>query len=144
MILGIGVDLVEVGRFKSWLNYSEEQLLKIFSPSELEVIFSGTQEIAMQRMATRYAAKEAFYKAFSAMLIKLNKTQKTITFMSICRAISVLPGYWDVPVLAVDWKFLEEKLVSKMPEVDINLSLSHEKNYAVAYVIIQNMIVGKD
>ncbi len=137
MILGIGVDLVEVDRFKSWLDYSEEQLLKIFSASELEDIFSGSQEFAIQRMASRYAAKEAFYKAFSAMLVRLNKTQKTISFFSICRMVSVESGEWEVPVFNVDWKILENKLKNNITEVEINLSLSHEKCYAVAHVVIQ-------
>lgn len=137
MILGIGVDVIEVDRFKPWINYSRDQLLKVFSELELEDIFSGTHDFAMQRMAARYAAKEAFYKALSAMLVKLKKTQKTIPFLSTCRAVSIASGQWEVPVFVVDWKFFEEKLMNKIPDVEINLSLSHEKKYAVAYVIIQ-------
>ena len=40
-------------------------------------------------------------------------------------------------MVEVDWKFFEKKFEIQIPEVDINLSISHEKEYAVAYVIIQ-------
>ena len=137
MILGIGVDIVKVGRFKFWLEYSREQLLRVFSPREIENIFSDPRELASQRMASRFAAKEAFYKALSVAMIKLDKTEKTIAFLSACKAITIVPGKWDIPTVEVEWKFFENALGVEIPEFDINLSISHEKEYAVAYVIIQ-------
>lgn len=137
MVLGIGVDIVEVDRFKLWVNYSSEHLLRVFSVSELEYIFAGSQDFAIQKMATRYAAKEAFYKAFSAMLLKLKKTQKTISFLSTCRVVSIALDHWEVPAFVIDWNFFEDKLMNTMPDVEVNLSMSHEKKYAIAYVIIQ-------
>jgi phosphopantetheine--protein transferase-like protein len=137
MILGIGADIVQTQRFNSWLEYSKEHLLRVFSQSELDHIFSGTQELAVQRMASHFAAKEAFYKALSATLIKLKKIEKTVEFLSTCMAVSIASGQWEVPTVIVDWCFFEEKLATKLPALDINLSISHEKDYAVAYVIIQ-------
>jgi phosphopantetheine--protein transferase-like protein len=137
MILGIGVDIVQTQRFKPWLEYSKDQLLRVFSQQEIEYIFSGTQELIMQRMASRFAAKEAFYKAFSATLIKLKKTEKTVTFLSTCMAVSIASGQWEVPEIVVDWSFFEKRLATALPLLDINLSISHEKEYAIAYAIIQ-------
>jgi holo-[acyl-carrier protein] synthase len=136
MILGIGVDIVQTQRFNPWLEYSKEQLLRVFSQREIDYIFSGSQELIMQRMSSRFAAKEAFYKALSAALVKLEKTEKTFTFLSACKAVSIVSGQWEVPEVVVDWSFFEEKLATVLPEFDINLSMSHEKDYAVAYVII--------
>ena len=48
-----------------------------------------------------------------------------------------MSGSWEVPQLVVDWGFFEKRLATKLPDLDTNLSISHEKDYAVAYVIIQ-------
>lgn len=137
MVLGIGVDIVQVNRFKFWIGCPEKQLLHVFSQPEIEHIFSGTQELAMQRMASRFAAKEAFYKALSNTLTRFKKTEETISFLSSCKAVWVMSGSWDVPQLVVDWSFFEKRLAIKLPNLDTNLSISHEKDYAVAYVMIQ-------
>lgn len=137
MILGIGVDVVEVERFKTWVDYPLQQLLRIFSQSELDSIFNVETELRIQRMASRFAAKEAFYKALSATLVKLGKTRKKIHFIATCKAIKVKTIQWEIPTIDVNWKFFEERLEIKFPKFEINLSLSHEKNYSVAYVIIQ-------
>jgi phosphopantetheine--protein transferase-like protein len=136
VILGVGVDIVQTQRFKPWLEYSKERLLRVFSQQEIDFIFSGSHELAMQRMSSRYAAKEAFYKALSATLVKLEKTEKSFAFLSMCKAISIASGKWEVPEIVVDWNFFEKKLAIELPKFDINFSMSHEKDYAVAYVII--------
>lgn len=136
MILGIGVDIVQVSRFNSWIDYSREQLLRIFSPEELENIFSENSEFIVQRMASRFAAKEACYKAFSAMLVKLKQTNKEISFLPTCEHISVKIVEFGIPKLNVNLKFFEQKLAIKLPEIEFNLSLSHEKEYAIAFVTI--------
>ncbi|MFA6534776.1 MAG: 4'-phosphopantetheinyl transferase superfamily protein [Candidatus Babeliales bacterium] len=137
MVLGIGVDIVQVSRFKFWVNYPAQQLAHVFSQPEIEYIFSGSQELTMQRMASRFAAKEAFYKALSNTLTRFKKTEETISFLSSCKAVWVMSGPWEVPQLVVDWSFFEKRLAIKLPDLDTNLSISHEKDYAVAYVIIQ-------
>lgn len=137
MVLGIGVDIVQVNRFKFWVNCPEQQLSHVFSPPELEYIFSDVQELTMQRMAARFAAKEAFYKALSNTLTRFKKTEETISFLSSCKAVWVMSGSWEVPQLVVDWSFFEKRLATKLPDLDTNLSISHEKEYAVAYVMIQ-------
>ena len=80
MVLGVGVDIVQINRFKFWIEYPKAQLSHVFSKPELDYIFSGTQELAMQRMASRFAAKEAFYKALSNTLTRFKKTEETIRF----------------------------------------------------------------
>ena len=51
-------------------------------------------------MAARFAAKEAFYKALSAILVKLKKTEKTFTF-SVTAPQS--PGVFNF-----QWRMVEE------------------------------------
>jgi len=157
MILGIGTDIVQVSRFKSWQNYSEEQLLRIFSEYELKIAlrdagFAGSSRLRqgfvghagrtvvgvldLQSLASRFAAKEAFFKALSTALVKLNLTQKTFSFLFACQNVEVIKGEWDVPELKVDWEIFQEKVGKKLPKLNVDLSISHEKEYAISFVVI--------
>ena len=62
---GIGVDIEDIERFRSFDTHGRETLLnKIFTKSELEYCFSKRN--ATSHLAVRYAAKEAVMKALSA------------------------------------------------------------------------------
>ena len=87
-------------------------------------------------LAARFAAKEAFFKALSAALVKLDYTNKEFTLLFLCRHVSVVKSTWDVPVLKIDWTAIEEKIEKKLPVFKVELSISHEKEYAVAFVVI--------
>ena len=55
MIVGIGIDVTQVSRFSEAAARTPALLDKIFTPAE--------HDTSMQRMAGRFAAKEAFAKA---------------------------------------------------------------------------------
>ena len=85
MILGIGTDVVQVSRFERWRKYKKEQLLRIFSPQELNDCFvEGVLNI--EKLASRFAAKEAFFKAFSQMLVRLQVTRVPFSFLFACHS----------------------------------------------------------
>jgi phosphopantetheine--protein transferase-like protein len=146
MILGIGTDIVLVERFFRWNNYSKEQLQKIFSQQEiLDCCEQGTRTIKIfryrtQSLAARFAAKEAFYKAFSSMLLSFNiMPQRKISFLLICKHIHVLVDSLGRPVFHVNWEPLIDKIGCTIPSVNVHLSLTHEKNIALAFVIISEI-----
>jgi len=61
-IVGVGVDLVEVKRFKDSVKRGGERFLnRLFTPSELA--YAKARKAAMQHLAARFAAKEAIVKA---------------------------------------------------------------------------------
>lgn len=63
MILGIGTDLIEVFRLeKLYQDHGKEKLLKIFSLEELNYCLQSVTRA--QRLALRFAVKEACFKAF--------------------------------------------------------------------------------
>ena len=64
MILGIGIDSVEIKRFEPWTSYSKNRLARIFSEHEITYSLSNPKKAA-ERLAARFAAKEAFFKALS-------------------------------------------------------------------------------
>ncbi|MDI3329738.1 MAG: holo-ACP synthase [Micrococcus sp.] len=58
MIIGIGVDVVEVSRFKGQLDKAAGLRERLFTPSE--------RELNVRSLAARFAAKEAIAKALGA------------------------------------------------------------------------------
>ena len=76
MIQAIGVDLVEIKRFERWHSYSDTTLKRIFSQQEIEYA-RAEPRLSAQRLAARFAVKEAAYKALS-----LN-----IPFLMACKAL---------------------------------------------------------
>ncbi len=136
MILGTGVDIVQVSRFERWKNYSEQQLLRIFSPTELADCRSDQGVYRLEKLATRFAAKEAFFKALSSALVTLGQTQTTFPFIAIAPLVCVHMGMWNTPELQLDWPKFKKKYSIDLPELKTKLSLSHEKTHAVAFVVI--------
>ncbi len=62
-VLGIGLDLIDLERFRLLYGDEEPELLKrCFTDDELTAAGSGPRRLA--RLAARFAAKEAAYKAF--------------------------------------------------------------------------------
>jgi len=136
MILGIGTDIVEVVRFQSWAHGPESRLLKIFSLSELAQCKAPDGQYLLEKLAARFAAKEAFYKALSATLTRLNLTAYTFSFMFACQHMSVMTTTWGVPMLEIDWAAFETKIKTVLPKLHVHVSLSHEKSLAIAFIII--------
>ena len=107
----IGTDIEDINRFKK---YSREKD-KIFSTEELEYSFS--QKKYAQHLAVRFCAKEAFIKAVSDMNIQLKHNE-----------IKILNKQNGKP---------EIKLPDKFKDFVCKVSLSHDKNKAVAFVTVE-------
>ena len=68
MIKGIGIDMVEIGRFqKAVERWNEAFLNRIFT--EREVQYSMQRRFPYQHLAARFAAKEAVIKAYGNTLV---------------------------------------------------------------------------
>jgi len=121
MILGHGIDVVEIPRMQRIIEkYGERFLEKYFDVSELE--YARDLKNIAPYFASRFAAKEAFSKAAGTGFAGF--------------------GFKDVFVTRVSGeppKFgFSEKLKTVLPgirESDFFLSISHEKKVAVASVI---------
>ena len=133
MILGIGVDIVEVARFAEWQSYSIDKLRNVFS--EKEIIAAPKQKTG-EYYASRFAAKEAFFKAISNALIFLEKTDQSFSFQFARQHVEVVKVTWKVPQLAVNWQAFEKKIGQELLPIQTHLSFSHEKFHAIAMVIL--------
>lgn len=124
MIYGVGTDIVEVKRFEKWIK--DPQMIKRFF-SDDEIIEKINVQADCEHYASRFAAKEAFSKALGTGFngITLNE-------------ISVVKNEEGKPFLNICGK-TKELLEKRCGKCNIHLSLSHEKEFAIAYVVIENI-----
>lgn len=123
MIIGIGVDITKVSRFEKWVKESH-MISRFFN--ERERNDSSSIQSACEHYAARFAAKEAFGKALGSGIIGFD-----------LKDIYIQNEASGKPCLFVEGKALE-LLKSKCENPIIHVSLSHEKEYATAFVVIES------
>lgn len=122
MIFGIGTDVVENKRFEKWI-HNTSMLNRFFNQNE--IIESTNDQKLIEHYASRFAAKEAFVKAMGTGFADFELKDIYVTHDELGK-----------PLLKVENKVLEQ-LQSKCKDFIIHLSLSHEKDYAIAFVVIE-------
>lgn len=123
MIIGIGVDTVEINRFNQWHSYSIKTLQRIFSHEEIVYCQENSLK-SSERFAVRFAAREALYKALCAAGVRL-------PFLTVCSYASIQKK-GAMPIIE-----LSEKSGLCNTGYLFHLSLSHSVTHAVAFVIIE-------
>ncbi len=114
MVLGVGVDIVKVEKIKNAVSrWGDDFINRVFNDHELDNISPG--RIYYQRLAGRFAAKEAVIKAVSK--------KYTLSFKNI----TVLNKSNGAPYCKID----------KGSDIDILISLTHIEDYAVACAVAQ-------
>lgn len=129
MILGTGIDLVEIVRFADWHKKDHKQLLRTFSQEEIDYCLSDVDKSA-QRFAVRFAAREALYKALCAAWATME-----IPFLTLCKSVAITKKH-RAPQLIIDWKQIDD-VPEEIKKIIIHCSLTHEKLHAVAMVTIE-------
>lgn len=127
MLKGIGIDLVEIERFSRWESYGS-RLQKVFTQEEIDYCLKN-RKLSAARFATRFAAKEALYKALSPHI-----TPST-SFQTLCRHCSVSISATG-PRMTVDLEKLGFPL-SGAHSLQVHLSLTHTATTAGAVVICE-------
>lgn len=123
MIIGIGCDAIEIKRVEKAVQ-REAFIKKVFSAAEAEYCRSkGGQQYAS--FAARFAAKEAVVKALGTGFRGGSLTEIEVVNDELGKPDIVLAGYYKD--LAV------QKGVRKC-----HLSLSHSKDTAIAYVVMED------
>jgi holo-[acyl-carrier protein] synthase len=122
MIIGIGTDIIEVDRIQSSIEkYGERFLKRIFTETEIEYCesFKGTKYL---HYAARFAAKESFSKAIGTGITRGFKFKE----------ISIRNERSGKPTVELAGDLLEN-----WGKYRIFVSLTHTKDNAVAYLIIE-------
>ncbi|MEU7986232.1 holo-ACP synthase [Streptosporangium canum] len=115
MIVGIGVDVVDMARFEAALERTPELRMRLFTEVE--------RVLAVQSLAARFAAKEAVAKALGAPpgLAHLEAEVRT--------------GAYGRPELYVSGRVAE--VAAALGVTRWHVSLTHDGGVAVAYVIAE-------
>ena len=125
-VLGTGIDIVDNYRVKKLLlNKKSSFENKIFTNNE--IVYCKKKSNITNCYSKRFAAKEAFVKALGTGF------RKNINF----KDIEVLKNHYGRPYLLINKKVINKiKTSFKVKKFNILLSISDEKKYAIASVII--------
>jgi holo-[acyl-carrier protein] synthase len=122
MILGIGIDLMEIEKIEKQIQ-SDVHLRKVFTPAEIRECKSVVR--SAERFAGRFAAKEAFMKAIGKGI------RQEVWFTQI----EVLNNQDGQPYIQV--KGEAEVWLRALSVRNIHVSIAHTKQNAVAIVILE-------
>jgi len=124
MIAGIGVDIVEVERVRDLLTrYRERFLRRVFT--EAEARYAGRSVREAERLAGRFAVKEAVLKAFGT-----GKSQGILW-----RDVETVRGEMGKPEIILYGKALN--YMERLGGERIHVSITHDGGKAMAFVIIE-------
>jgi len=132
MILGIGIDSVEIKRFFRWRQFSKKTLQRIFTSEEIDYCFI-TPLKSKERFAVRFAIREAFFKAYSTAFPEVS-----IPFLTVCKQLVLKKTNYGVPYLLINWGQLIKNSNQMTSKITTNISFSHSKTIATALVILQS------
>ena len=127
MIHGIGIDIIETGRIKNQIEKEGDRFYeKIFTKKEIEYCMQGANvSVQAQRLAGRFAAKEAFFKAVGTGL------RNGLRWIDV----EVMNDELGRPILILNNKAL--KMIKDRHISNLHISISHCIEYASAIVILE-------
>jgi holo-[acyl-carrier protein] synthase len=122
MIYGIGVDIVKIERMKEAVaRWGSRFLKRVFT--ENEIAYSYEKKEPFLSLSVRFAAKEAFIKAIGSE-IPVSLTDIEVMNFGSGRPFIKVKGHLET--------FFKEKSIRCT-----HLSLSHEREYGVACVVVE-------
>jgi holo-[acyl-carrier protein] synthase len=124
MIIGTGVDLVEIDRFRKVIERLKDRfILRVFTANEQQ--FCNEHRDPVPHFAVRFAAKEALFKALGT------GWAKGVTWLDV----EVRRERQDAPTMVLRGE--AQRLSSAMGASQVHLSLSHSDQWAIATVILE-------
>lgn len=124
MIVGTGVDVVEVARIRAAIErFGDRFLARVFTPEEVR--YCASKANSAERLAARFAAKEAGMKAVGTGL------RHGVTWHDL--EVVRQPG--GRPELRLTGKTAE--FAARLGSTRVHLSLSHTAEQAIAFVILE-------
>ena len=125
MIVGIGIDIIDIRRIeKTIIKYGDRFINKCFLQTEIQR--SENRRNTIQSFAKRYAAKEACAKALGTGLAR----------GVYWKDIEVRNNELGKPIILLKGNALKRFNYLSNKKCSIVVSLSDEKDYAIANVII--------
>lgn len=125
MIIGIGTDLCEIDRMKKLMQ--DERFLERYFAEEERVYIRDRGRVAPDSMAGIFAAKEALVKALGTGFLNTE-----------LKEICVLHDHLGKPYL--DLRGNMAMHAAQMNITDTHLSITHEGNMAMAFVVAERNV----
>ncbi len=118
MINGIGIDIVEIARLEKLHKRQPRFVTKLLTKQEINQFnMCKTERRKTEFLAGRFAAKEAFAKAYGTGIGKLG-----------FKDIEITTNNYGAPSIYSEF----------VRESNVLLSISHSEHYAIAQVIIES------
>lgn len=125
MIIGVGIDIVDISRITSLLQkFGNHFVNKIFTPKE--IAFCKSRSSSVSSFAKMFSLKEAMIKALS--------NAKGLAWHDM----EISHDENGKPLMTLSGIALKN-LLSKTNNFNIQVSVSDERQYAIAYVIIEDL-----
>ena len=119
MKVTVGTDIIEVERIKNAIESNEKFVETVFTQKEIE--YCESKKITKyEHYSARFAAKEAVFKAISVYL----KDKYSISWKNV-EILNDKDGRPYINLLDIDIKIK-----------DVDISLSHIKDYAIASAVV--------
>jgi holo-[acyl-carrier protein] synthase len=124
MIVGIGTDMVHIPRVERILADNGTRFIqRVLTESEIEAFQKSPRPAEF--VAARFAAKEAAAKALGTGF------RSGLSYLHI----RVLNDEWHRPMLM--FSEIAKQLADQQSMTHSHLSITHERNYASAYVVLE-------
>lgn len=134
MIAGVGTDIVDVPAFRRQLGDTASSFVAAtFTASERRACEGRASADPAIHLAARFAAKEAFIKAWSSAFFGSEPQLGTVDL----REIEVCNDPWGRPSLRLTGA-VKAALGRRFGAARTHLSLSHDGPTAVAFVVLEN------
>lgn len=118
MIIGLGIDLVEIDRIKRAVDHQCHLPNRLLTPKELAIYQGYGEKRKIEFLAGRFAGKEAYAKARGCGIGQLS-----------FKDIEILPDEAGKPTIR-----------SVNADEFVLISITHTDNHAMAQVIIQKLV----
>jgi holo-[acyl-carrier protein] synthase len=126
-MIKIGIDSVEIERFLPWVNFSQQKLSRIFTAEELSYSLANPLK-APERLAVRFAAKEAFYKAVTSLLAQ------PVPFLCLAKQCSIAYTPRGEPTIHFPWEIIS------LQAYHVEVTLTHTRTTATAVVLVTSNV----
>lgn len=123
MIVGVGCDIIEIERIARAIK-SESFIRRVFTAEEAAYCQRRGQQAAAS-LAARFAAKEAVLKALGTGLREGSLQEIAVENDGLGKPLVQLSGHFAM-------------LAKQLGVKNIQISLSHSREFAVAYVIMED------
>ena len=122
MIVGVGIDIIEIERIEKAISRSNKFIEKVFT--ENERVYFGTRNNRIEVITGNFAAKEAIVKAIGVGFVDIG-----------LKDVEVLRDPFGKPYVV-----LYNKAKAMLSDTStVHISISHCKDYAVANATIESL-----